>query len=125
MTDAGAVVQGASGPITVGDGDVHVDEDGTVWAGASEAGRLSVVTFADPGAMVRDNASLLRADGQTPTAVDAPQVRAGALEQSNVSVADRLAELTTVSRGFEALQKSISMLMNDVDGKAIDALGRR
>jgi flagellar basal body rod protein FlgG len=52
-------------------------------------------------------------------------IRAGSLEQSNVSVAERLAQLTTVSRGFEALQKSISMLMNDVDGRAIDHLGRR
>jgi hypothetical protein len=40
-------------------------------------------------------------------------------------VADRLAELTTVSRGFEALQKALSMLMNDVDGRAIEHLGRR
>ena len=39
------------------------------------------------------------------------------------SVADRLAELTTVARGFEALQKAISVLMNDVDGRAIDDLG--
>jgi flagellar basal body rod protein FlgG len=57
--------------------------------------------------------------------VASPVLRAGTLEQSNVSVADRLAQLTSVSRGFEALQKAISMLMNDVDGRAIDQLGRR
>jgi len=42
-----------------------------------------------------------------------------------VTLAGRLAELTTVSRSFEALQRSMSMLMNDVDGKAIEHLGRR
>ena len=84
-----------------------------------------VVTVADPGSMTYDQGTLLNANGQTPTPVDAPQVHGGSLEQSNVSVADRLAELTTVSRGFEALQKAMSMFMNDVDGKAIDALGRR
>ena len=29
---------------------------------------------------------------------------------------DRMATLTEVSRGFEALQKGVSVLMNDLDG---------
>ena len=52
-------------------------------------------------------------------------VQGGTLEASNVQVSDRLAELTSVSRGFEALQRAISLLMNDVDGRAIEHLGRR
>ena len=125
MTEDGHLVQGAEGPITIGEGDVRVDADGTVWGGLIRAGKLAVVQFADPAALQRDQGTLLRADGQTATPVEHVTIRAGALEQSNVSVADRLAELTTVSRGFEALQKAISMLMNDVDGRAIDHLGRR
>jgi flagellar basal body rod protein FlgG len=74
---------------------------------------------------VHETGARLRADGQTATPVKTAVVRGGSLEQSNVSIADRIAELTTVSRGFEALQKAISMLMNDVDGRAIDHLGRR
>jgi flagellar basal body rod protein FlgG len=125
ITQDGDLVQGTDGkPITVGDGEVRVDQDGTVWAGDAQAGKLSLVTFADPASLVREGSSRLRADGQTPTPVTAPNVHGGALEQSNVSVADRIAELTTVSRGFEALQKSISMVMNDVEGRAIDRLGR-
>lgn len=125
VTEDGLVVHGADGPITIGDGEVRVDADGTVWGGLTRAGRLAVVDFADPSALTRDQGTLLRADGQTPVAMEHAAIRAGALEQSNVSVADRLAELTTVSRGFEALQKAISMLMNDVDGRAIEHLGRR
>jgi flagellar basal body rod protein FlgG len=125
VNEQGHPVRGASGPITLGDGDIRIDGDGTVWTGTTKAGRIAVVTFADPGALVRDQGSGLRADGQPPIAVAAPTMKAGTLEQSNVSVADRLAQLTSVSRGFEALQKSISMLMNDVDGRAIDHLGRR
>ena len=49
----------------------------------------------------------------------------GSLEQANISVVDRVAELTNVNRSFQALQKAVSVLMNDVDGKAIDSLGRR
>ena len=43
------------------------------------------------------------AAGLPPPAVEPPVLRGGPPEQSNVSVADRLAQLTTVSRGFEAL----------------------
>jgi flagellar basal-body rod protein FlgG len=118
-------VLGTSGPITLGPGDVRIDNDGTVWSGETRAGRLSVVTFPDPGSLERDHGTLLRAPGQTPTAFDDAVVHGGSLEQSNVSVADRLAELTTVSRGFEALQKAMALMMNEVDGKAIDSLGRR
>jgi flagellar basal-body rod protein FlgF len=125
VTEDGFAVQGSDGPIEIGEGEVRVDADGTVWGGLVRAGTLAVVDFADPSSLRRDQGTLLRAEGQTATPIDAPKIRAGALEQSNVSLAERLAELTTVSRNFEALQKSIAMLMNDVDGRAIDHLGRR
>jgi hypothetical protein len=38
---------------------------------------------------------------------------------------DRMAMLTEVSRSFEALQKGISVLMNDIDARAISELGKR
>jgi len=124
--DDGALVQGEGGqPITLGNGEARIDGDGSVWAGDQQAGKLSVVEFEDPRNLVQESASRLRADGQTAVAATTSRVHGGALEQSNVSVAARLAELTTVSRGFEALQKAISMVMNEVDGKAIDHLGRR
>ena len=52
-------------------------------------------------------------------------MRAGALEQSNVSVVDRIAELTGVSRSFESMQKALQTMSNDIDGRAITELGRR
>jgi flagellar basal body rod protein FlgG len=86
---------------------------------------LKIVTFADSSRLSLDGTTMLRSDGQPPQVLDTPNVRSGQLEQSNVSLSSRLAELTTVSRGFEALQKTLSLLMNDVDGKAIEQLGRR
>jgi flagellar basal body rod protein FlgG len=91
---------------------------------SDNAGRLQIVKFADPGQLGRDQSSRLRAGNQTAEAVDKPVVRAGSLEQSNVSVADRLSELTSVSRSFEALQKSISLMLNDVDGRANRTAGQ-
>jgi flagellar basal body rod protein FlgG len=125
VTEDNMAVQGTDGPIIVGDGEIRVDADGSVWADQTKAGQLLVVKFADAGHLGRDQGSRLRAEGQSATPVESAKVRGGTLEQSNVSVAERLAQLTTLSRGFEALQKSIAMLLNDVDGRAIDQLGRR
>lgn len=126
VTDDGSTVQGDGGaPITLGPGELRIDQDGSVWAGTTQAGRIAVFEFDDPRSLVMESASRLRADGQTATPATSPAIRPGALEQSNVSVAARLAELTTVSRGFEALQRAISTVMNDVDGRAIEHLGRR
>jgi flagellar basal-body rod protein FlgF len=127
VTEDGLTVKGVGGPIVLGarEGDLNVDADGTVWNGATRAGQVSVVTFPDPGRMTREQGAVLGSGGQTAVAVETPAVRSGSLEQSNVSMADRLAAITSISRGFEALQKSISTLMNEVDGRAIDQLGRR
>jgi flagellar basal body rod protein FlgG len=125
VAEDGSKVRGEGGPIKLGEGNLRIDEDGTIWTGDEQAGKLSVVTFDRPDQLVRENGARLRAEGQTAAPAKVASVRGGALEESNVSVAGRLAELTTVSRSFEALQKAIGMLMNDVDGRAIDSLGRR
>ncbi len=36
-----------------------------------------------------------------------------------------MASLTELSRGFEALQKGVSVLMNDLDSRIISELGRK
>lgn len=124
VTGDGAVVRGVDGALSVGDGPLSIEPDGSVVSDGVVVGRLAVVTFADPGALVRESGTLLRAD-QTPTAAATPTLRTGSLEQANVSVVDRIAELTSVNRSFQALQKAVSVLMNDVDGRAIDTFGRR
>jgi flagellar basal body rod protein FlgG len=112
-------------PITLGDGDVRIDNDGTVWSGTQQSGKLAVVGFGQPSAMVSTGPSLFSAPGQKAQAIETPTMHGGSLEQSNVSMADRIAELTSVSRGFEAMQKTMSVMLNDVDARAIDVLGRR
>lgn len=124
ITADGAVVRGVDGPISVGTGPLAIDDDGTVTSDGVAVGKIAVVEFEDPGALVRESGALLRGDA-TPTPVAAPVIRTGSLEQSNVSVVDRVAELTSVNRSFQALQKAVTILMNDVDGRAIDTFGRR
>jgi flagellar basal body rod protein FlgG len=124
-TADGVPVQGATGPIKVGEGAIEVDADGTVRHEGAAAGRLRIVAFDRDANLVRETALRVRSDGSEPQVVAQPSIKSGSLEQSNVSIVERLAELTSVSRSFEALQRALSVLMNDVDTRAIAELGRK
>lgn len=124
-TQDGSVVLGTSGPIKLGPGEISFDKDGTVKAGKTIAGKLAIVHFDNPKQLARQGGSLLRADGMEAKPIAAADVHGGSLEESNVSTSERIAELTNVARTFEALQKAISVMLNDVDGRTIDSLGRR
>lgn len=128
ITKEGSVVMGEDGPLKIeGKGDITIEDDGTVRAGKEAAGKISVVRFDKPGALLREGGALLRAPkDSTPIPIESEQVlKTGALEDSNVSVVERMGELTNVSRAFQSLQRALSVMMNDVDGRSIDSLGRR
>jgi flagellar basal-body rod protein FlgF len=126
VTEDGMSVLGESGAIQLGKGDLSIDPDGNVRTGATVSGKLQVVNFTDTTSLAREgNSRFLTSDPTQATAVKNPEVQSGALEKSNVSMVERIAELTEVTRTFEALQKGISVLMNDIDGRAITELGRR
>jgi flagellar basal body rod protein FlgG len=123
-TADGDVVQGTKGEIKLGNGPIQVDESGNVRTGGTVAGTLRVVEFDNPKTLIQENAFRFRTDA-TANVVDKPSIKGGALEQSNVSIIDRVAELASTSRNFESLQKAMNVLMNDIDGQAIAQLGRR
>ena len=123
-SEDGAVVQGTNGAMKLGPGEISVDSDGTVKANGVAAGKLKIVSFDNPSALVAESGAKLRSDSAAPVDVAVPSVRSGSLEQSNVSLVGRVAELTSVTRSFEALQKALSLMMNDIDGRAIEQLGR-
>jgi len=125
ITSDGSVVSGESGPIKLGPGTIGIGQDGTVKAGAAVAGKLKIVDFSDYSLLGREGAARFRADNATPVAATGTLVEGASLEKSNVSIVDRIAELTEVTRTFEALQRGVGLLMNDVDGRAISELGRR
>jgi flagellar basal body rod protein FlgG len=124
-TVEGDPVMGDGGPITVGTGPITIAPDGTIRAGDTTAGRVRVVTFAAEGDLIRESGTRFRAlTGAQPEETDA-RVVGGALEQSNVSVVDRMAQLTELTRAFEALQRGVTVMMNDLDSRVISELGRR
>jgi flagellar basal body rod protein FlgG len=124
-TADGEPVMGDGGEIQLGTGPVTIGPDGSIQSGGSVVGRLRIVEFESEASLIRESGSRFRAlPGAEPTEVE-PAVVPGALEQSNVSVVDRMAALTELTRGFEALQRGVSMLMNDLDSRAINELVRR
>ncbi len=124
-TRDGYAVLGENGPIQLGQGKVRIDGQGAVYLDGNLVDRLKLVTFSDPRALQREGASLITPVNGTVKAVPAqPEVRQGYLEQSNVNAIASVVGMVGILRHFEAIQKSVNLLMNDVNAKAIDRLGR-
>jgi flagellar basal body rod protein FlgG len=105
-------------------GALSLDQNGTLRVDGAAVGQMKIVDFADPTKLQRESASRFEAVGEQPTVVADPDVKEGALEQSNVSIVNGMAQLVDLSRSFQSLQKGISVLLNDIDGQAITQLGK-
>ena len=105
-------------------GTVTIEASGTIRSGATVVGHLQVANFEERD-LVRESGSRFRViPGADPQDFDGTLV-SGSLEQANISMVDRMAALTEVSRGFDLLQRGVSVFMNELDAKAIQELGRR
>jgi flagellar basal-body rod protein FlgF len=129
VTADGDPVMGVGAPgknvrITLPKGAVTVGADGSLRVGEASVGQLKVVEF-DEKDLMRESGSRFRVDASITPKDSESSLVAGALEQANVSAVDRMVALTEITRSFEALQKGISVLMNDIDGRAIAELGKR
>ncbi|RPJ69712.1 MAG: flagellar hook basal-body protein [Acidobacteria bacterium] len=124
-SDGSPVLGEDNRPIAIGRGRVEVEADGSVRVDGAGVGRLRLVDFADRSALARDGDERFAGLASLAAIPASGRVRAQAIEGSNVSVADRVAELAQVSAGFEALNRGIGVLMNELDGRVISELGRR
>jgi flagellar basal body rod protein FlgG len=126
MTNDGHSVMGTAGEITLPVGPVTVMSDGNLRVGGAIVAKLKVVEFASETDVMRETGTRFRAaQGAAPVESTTARLFGGMLEHSNASVIDRMATMTEVMRSFEGLQRGISILMNDIDGRAITELGRR
>jgi len=112
---SGRIVAGTGGgpivlPASRSTSDLHVSQNGTVHAGGAPVGRLEIVDFDDLSVLTqKSNGCFQAADGAEPQDAEAPCVRQGFVEGSNVSLVDELVGLITVTRLYEANVKSISV----------------
>jgi flagellar basal body rod protein FlgG len=127
-TAEGYAVLGDDGPLTLPEngGRVMVGDDGQIRVGETLVGRPRIVDFGAYDQLGRQDGAMFRTgSGLTPTPAEGARLVVGSLEQSNVGLVERMAQMTEVTRTFEALQRGVTILMNDLDGRAISELGRR
>ncbi len=119
------VVSESGKPIVLGPGQVVINENGDVYLNGTRVDRMKIVAFDDPAALVREGNSLLAASTKGVEAKPSQaRVRQGYLEQSNVNSVGCIVGLVGILRQFEAIQKSIDVLMNNINAKAIDRLSK-
>lgn len=115
-TASGLAVLGEGGPITLpaassvsigSDGTVSVIAAGQTGAQAVNAGRLKIIA-ADTPQLTRSGNGLFSAKaGFVPTPASGPVLTSGALESSNVNVADAMVTMIELARNFELQSKAM------------------
>lgn len=126
VTQSGDLVIGQSGGITVPPGEVSIGSDGTISVNNRTVDQLKIVRFPEPKVMLLKEGSALFAanEGVRPREDNQSRVAQGSLELSNVNTLAEMAAMIQNGREFESLQRSISMMMNDLGRKVASELGR-
>lgn len=125
-TADGFPVLGEHGKIVLNPGKVTINQDGDVLVDDVRVDRLKLAAFDNGTALLSEGRSLFfPASGAQPAKpASGLMVRQGYQEQSNVNPMLATVRMVEILRHFEAIQKSISLIFNDMDAKAIERLGR-
>jgi flagellar basal-body rod protein FlgF len=129
VTPEGYAVQdngGGTVQIPEGTKEILIGNDGTISTEAGQLGRLGVFTFspADQKLLQRTGqAAYLPTQGAAALPAEAPSVRQGFLEASNVNPVQEMVTMEQVSRAYQSALKALSSL-EDVEQRAIRQLGR-
>ena len=126
VTKNGDLVVGERGAITVPKGEISIGADGSLGVGKRVFEKLKLVRFENPAAaLTKEGDALFIATG-----AEAPQenvnsrVIQGALESSNVNSITEMVAMINNSREFESMQKSLTLLMNDLGRKIAGEIGK-
>lgn len=112
VSQGGYKISGVNGALTMprNAANLVIAQDGTVMADNTTIGQLRLVSFADPGKLVRAGTTLFQApDGVQPQAF-AGSVRQGYREGSNVQVVSEMVQMIAGMRQYEAAAKAMRSL---------------
>ena len=123
-TADGNPVLGERGRIVLGPGKLDINQDGEILVAGTRVDRLKLASFDNPSALLREGGSLLAPGGQPPKPAPGVAVRQGYQEQSNVNPVLATVRMLEIMRHFEAIQKSVQLMYNEMDAKSIEKLGR-
>ncbi len=124
VTQDGYPVLGVGGSIVVGHREFVVDANGDVRIDGELVNRLDIVSFDDPGGLIKEGENLFRArEGAAARPATGFQVLQGSLEQANVNTAVELTAMIDLQRAYQAQQKVIRTI-DEIDGLAVTRVGR-
>ncbi|MEK7773964.1 MAG: flagellar basal-body rod protein FlgF [Deltaproteobacteria bacterium] len=125
MTREGYAVAGEKGAIKLTSPDVDINPDGSVMNGNAVAGKLKLVTFGNPGLLVREGSFFAAADpGVNPSQADPnTMLDQGHIETSNVNPVKAMTTMIEAMRSYETHSKMIQTI-DDITKKTIDEVGR-
>lgn len=126
VTQNGDPVLGKQGPIITHGDSVSISPSGDVIVDGTPAERIRIVDFPGPYQLIRYGRNLYGADEETSrmsAPVAAPNLRAGALEQSNVNPIAELTAMMAASRSYEAHQRIIIAFNESLDA-AVNEIAR-
>jgi flagellar basal-body rod protein FlgF len=119
------VLSDGGSPITLlpNGGPVTINQDGTLFQGATSLGKIAVKKFADNSQLIPiAGGFFVPAPGAAaPESVEQPDLLQGYLESSNVTPLREMVDLVLISRAYEANQKMITTI-DDQMQKTLDAL---
>jgi flagellar basal-body rod protein FlgF len=126
VNSEGFAVLGRGGRIQLPPGKVSVSQTGDIQVNGSRVETLKLVDFPDKRQLEKLGNSLFvfTGPGQAEKEPQDLLVRQGSLEQSNVNPVKQMMLMINMMRQFEGLQKAISMMMNTVNDRSINQIGR-
>lgn len=119
---SGNPVLGEGGPIQFGpeESDITIASDGSISSSAGPKGKLRIVEFEEPQALIRQGSNLF--SGGEPIAPANSAVMQGFVERSNVSGVAEMSEMIRVTRTYESIA-SLAQKQDELRRSAIQRLG--
>jgi flagellar basal-body rod protein FlgF len=124
-TQNGYMVMGKGGPINISGNEISIDVQGSISVDGTTAGQLDVVDLADYEKIVKQGRGLFsNASYNQEIAIQSDtRIKQGALELSNVNIAEEMVSMIHSLRAFESYQKAIKVI-DELDNRAINQVGR-
>ena len=129
VTHEGFTVLGENGTITVDaveGGEISVGQDGTILVNGNEVDKLKIVGFSRPYPLKKEGNSMFSLTAPINEVEDDAKVtvRQGYLELSNVNIDKEMVMMVEINRAYESYQKVIQGILDTVNKKTVNDLGR-
>lgn len=127
VNKTGDLVIGEKGPITVPlEGKIAIGKNGSLETDGKSVDAIKLVRFNNPAsALAKDGDSMFIATGsEAPQPDTNSKLVQGSVEGSNVNAVTELVAMISNNREFESLEKSLTLLMNDIGRKVSGEIGK-